>query len=163
MRITDGCEQGARLFLNVQFAQTGTTVVIGDGTGASGIDLVHPAYVGEEGDEFVAAFGQFARPVVPGGVGCQQRRVVFAQHAGAGAGRCDDVIKGLERRNHLPGDGAGIGPVAAVVGGLAAAGLCLGHGDRAAGLFQQFDRGKADAGTKQIHEAGDEQSNLHRG
>ena len=47
--------------------------------------------------------------------------------------------------------------VAGVVGGLAAAGLRRRHLDPAAGIFEQLDRGEADARPEQIDQAGDEQ------
>jgi hypothetical protein len=50
------------------------------------------------------------------------------------------------------------GFVAGVVGRLAAAGLRRRHIHLAAGVGQKLDRGKADRGTEQVDEAGDEQA-----
>ena len=45
------------------------------------------------------------------------------EHAGAGAGRRDDIVERREGVDHLLGDGARRGAVAGIVGRLAAAGL----------------------------------------
>ena len=80
------------------------------------------------------------------------------QHAGAGAGRRDDVVKLLKRRDHLFGNLPRILSVAGIIGGLAAAGLRARHMHLASGILQQLDGGKADAGAEQIDKAGDEQA-----
>jgi hypothetical protein len=45
---------------------------------------------------------------------------------------------------------------------LAATGLLFGHDDFAAGRFQQFDRGEADAGAHGVNQASDKKSYAHR-
>ena len=75
-------------------------------------------------------------------------------HAGAGAGGRDEIIERLEGLDHLPGDRLCRLVGAAVVRGLAAAGLGEGDLDRAAGGLEQRNGGKPTLGrmesTRQV-------------
>jgi hypothetical protein len=98
-----------------------------------------------------------------GGVGArvgavvEQVRQVRLQHAAAGAGGDDHVVVADEGLDDAAGQVARGGAVAAVVGGLAAAGLRAGEFDLAAGFLKQADGGEADGGAVEVHQAGDEQ------
>ena len=70
---------------------------------------------------------------------------MLLDHRAAGTGGNDDVVIGLKVGNYRFRDCRGIAPVAGIIGRLSATGLALRHGDRAAGIFQKLDRGKADA------------------
>ena len=92
----------------------------------------------------------------------EQLGIMLADHAGAGAGRRDDIVEAVEGRDDLPRDRLGIRPVAGIIGGLAAAGLRARHLDRAAGVFEQLHRGKAHGRAEEVDEAGDEQTYADR-
>ena len=79
-------------------------------------------------------------------------------HARAGTRRHDDIVERLEGIDDLPRDVGGMRIGAGVPGGLSATGLHRGHFDRAARVFQQFDRSEAHLRTHEIDEAGDEQA-----
>ena len=85
-----------------------------------------------------------------------------ADHARTGTARRHHIVVGLEGGDDLGCDGAGVGAIAGVVGGLAAAGLRARHLDRAAGLLQQLDGGEAHRRPEQIDETGDEQADADR-
>ena len=79
-------------------------------------------------------------------------------HDGAGAGRQHDGAArfgedGDVVARHL----AGVVPVAAIEGGLAAAGLRLGEMDDQALSLKDFGRGQAHIGKNGVDEAGDEE------
>ena len=61
------------------------------------------------------------------------------------------------------GERLGVGAVTRIVGGLAAAGLALGHLDDAAGVLEQLDGGETDGRTEEVDEAGDEQRHPQSG
>ncbi len=153
----DRFQQAPRLVADAELTQAGAGIVIGDGAGEGGLDVPDAAHVGEEADEFVDLRGEGLRPFVPFIVLGEEVRVVELQHAGAGTGRRNHIVVGFKSRDHLPGDCRGVLPVARIVGGLAATGLAGGHLDVAAGGFDQFHRGEADARPQQIDKAGDEQ------
>jgi hypothetical protein len=123
---------------------------------------IHAAHIDEERDELVGARGEFPRLREAGRLVGEQFRVMQLDHAGAGAGRRDDVIIAGEGSDGLAPDRSGVGPVARIVGGLAAAGLGMRHLDRAARLFQKLHGGKADARPEQIDQAGHQQRDARR-
>ena len=115
--------------------------------------LVHAAHIDEKRHQLVGAGRQFLRL-------CEDRRLIREHlgvmdfdHAGAGAGRRDDIVVAGESGDDLARDRLRVRLVAGIVSGLTAAGLRR-HLDRAAGLFQQFDGGEADARPEQIDKAG---------
>jgi len=67
-------------------------------------------------------------------------------------------IEGFELGDGAAGERAGGVFVAAVVGGLAAAGLLARNFDAPAGVFEEPRRGKADVGPHRVHEAGGEEA-----
>src|SRR5215469_6111665 len=68
------------------------------------------------------------------------------------------MIEAFEEIHDLAGDGLGGLAVARVVGRLTAAGLGRGRVDDATRLLEELGGGQAHAGTKEIDEAGDEES-----
>jgi hypothetical protein len=90
----------------------------------------------------------------------EQSRIVNLQHSRARARRRHHVIVGLERRDRLLGERHGVAPVTGIVGGLAATGLRRRHRDPAADVLEQLHRGEADARTKQVDQASDEQADV---
>jgi hypothetical protein len=70
------------------------------------------------------------------------------EHGGARARRDNDVVEALEGLDHLTRNRLGVGAVAGIIGGLASTGLALRHLDLGAGVFEQLDRTKADAGPE---------------
>src|SRR5438270_5889072 len=82
-------------------------------------------------------------------------------HAGAGAGRRDDIVVAGESGDDLARDRLRVRLDAGIVSGLTAASLRR-HLDRAAGLFQQFDGGEADARPEQIDKAGHQERDARR-
>ena len=154
----DRRQQLARLLLDAELAQAGAGVVIGDGAVEARRHAGNAAHVREERDQLVGPRRQRLGALLHRGVIGEQRRVVLADHAGAGAAGRHHIVVGLEGGDDPRGDGAGIGAIAGIVGRLAAAGLRPRHLDRAAGLLQQLDGGKADRRPEQIDEAGDEQA-----
>ncbi len=92
----------------------------------------------------------------------EQLRIMLADHAGAGAGRGDDIVEAVEGGDDLAGDRLGIRPVAGIVGRLAAAGLRSRHLDGAAGVLEQLDGGEADGRAEEVDEAGDEEAYADR-
>ena len=75
---------------------------------------------------------------------------MHSDHSGAGAGGHDDVVKALESGNDIAGNCRRILTVAGIIGGLAATGLALWHLDACARVFEQLDRGEADARPEQV-------------
>ena len=59
------------------------------------------AHVGQEGDQLVHLGRKGLRPRLPLRVAGEQVGIVLLQHAGAGAGRRDDVVEALEGLDHL--------------------------------------------------------------
>ena len=82
---------------------------------------------------------------------------MFGEHARAGAARRHDVVAFREGGDGLARDRLGVGAIARIIGGLAAAGL-RGHDDLAARVLEQLDRREADARPDEIDETGDEQA-----
>ncbi len=150
----DRGEQRARLRLDPELAQPGTAVMIGRAALPARRHPGHAADIDEERDQLMGPRCQLLGH-------CPHRRLVGEQlgimhmhHAGAGTRRRNDVIIPGKGRDDLPGDPFGVGPIARIIGRLAAAGLGARHLDRAAGRFQQGNRGKADTRSEQINEAG---------
>ena len=86
-----------------------------------------------------------------------QLGIVQFQHRRARSRRRHDVVEaihGLDRRQRK---GLGRRSVAAIVGGLSAAGLARRNPNLASRSFQQAHGSKADAGAHEIDEARDEQ------
>ncbi len=77
-------------------------------------------------------------------------------HAGAGARRRHHIVEALEGLHHLARDGDGVGPVAGIVGRLAATGLLPRDLDPRAGVLQQLERREADARPEEVDQAGHE-------
>ena len=154
----DRLEQTARLVADAELAQARARVVIGDRAGEGGIDLGHAAHVDQKADQLVDLGLERLGARLPGRLVGEEAGVVQLEHAAARARRRHHVVVGLERFDHLPGDGAGVGPVAGVVGGLAAAGLRRRHLDGASARLDQLDRREADARPEQVDQAGHEQA-----
>lgn len=117
--------------------------------------------LGEELGEFVRLGGEGFCTSEHNGVVGKERGVVFADHGRAGARGRDDGVKGLEDRDQLLGEIAGIVVKAVVVHGLAAAGLLDGKFDGVAKVFKDFHSGYPRAGVVEVGEAGDEESDFH--
>ena len=124
----------------------------------AGLDFGHAAHVVEEGDQFPAAFGEDHCFGLHGRIVLEQSRVMDPQHAGAGTRRRHHVIEAVEGLDGLGRQIPGRGPVAGIVGRLAAAGLGQGRFDPATGVFEQAHGGETDAGAEQIGQAGDKQA-----
>ncbi len=97
----DAGEQLARLVMHAELAQARAGIVIGGDAGKARRDAGHAELVDQEARQ-LAAFGRegggLDRHVRLVG---EQFRVVFGEHAGAGAARRDDVVaagEGLDRR-----------------------------------------------------------------
>ena len=80
---------------------------------------------------------------------------VVADHRGAGARGDDDVLGVAEDFEEVPGDGAGFFAIAAVEGGLAAAGLVFRKVDGAAGALQHIGHRHPNFRKKLVDDAGD--------
>ena len=117
----------------------------------------HAQHVGQKAHELMALAREDLRPLREIGIIGEKVGVMFRHHAAAGARGRDNVIAVGEGVHGLQGEGARIGSVAGIEGGLAAAGL-RGHGDLAARILQQLHGGEADAGAKEIDETGDEEA-----
>ena len=154
----DGCEQCPRLVLDVEFAQPRATVVISGRGIEVGIDRGHPPHIDQERHQFVHLGGERCCTWFPSLVVGKQRGIMLFQHAGARTRWRHDIVEAPERRDRLPGQGLGCRPVAGVVGGLAAAGLCRRHLHLAPGGLEQLDGGNADRGPHQIDKTRHEQA-----
>ena len=132
--------------------------MIGDGAVEFGVDRGDLQHIGQEADQLEAARRQLLRARPHLWIILEQHRIMLAQHARAGAGRRNDIVEALERLDHLARDRLGVGAVAGIIGGLAAADLRLRHLDLAARAFEQLDRREADGGAEKIHKAGDEKA-----
>ncbi len=132
--------------------------------GRTGLPEVADArHIDQERGQLVAARGQTCGAQLPLHVVIEQRHEMLLEHANARARwRYDVVIRG-ERVDNLTGDGGGVTPIAAVVGGLAATGLLLRHLDTAAGTLEQLHRGETHAGPKQIDQTRHEKTDSGRG
>jgi hypothetical protein len=146
-----------RVEISGYLAQARAAVVVGGGGREAGIDLAHPHDVDQEAHELVAAPGELGGLLPQRRLVVEQLREMQAHHAGAGAGRGDDVIVAPESFDQVPGQRLGRGAVARVERRLPAAGLLRRHLDRAARRLQQPHRGKADGRPEQVDEAGDEE------
>ena len=91
-------------------------------------------------------------------IAVEQCRVVLADHRRAGARGRHHVVEAFKGLDGLLCQGSGVGPIAGIVGRLAAAGLGLRHLHAAAGVLQQLHRGKAHRGPHQIDQTGHEES-----
>ena len=87
---------------------------------------------------------------------------MLPQHSGAGARRCDDIVKALECLDDLPGDILGIGTVTGIIRRLAAADLRIRNLDDAAGALQELYGRETDRWAEEINEAGDEEADAQR-
>ena len=131
--------------------------MIGHGAVEPGGNLVDAQYVDQEGDQLVAARRQILGAGLEGGIVVEQCRIVMRQHSTAGARRRHHGVVTFEGVDHLPRDRPRRGTIAGIVGRLAAADLQGRHLDRAAGVFQQLDRGEAYGRANEIDQTGDEQ------
>jgi hypothetical protein len=132
--------------------------VIGDAGFKRCSGVAHHHHVGEKRNQLVALVRKGLRPLFPGCVTRKQAGIVLLQHRGAGSRRRDDEIETFEGFDHLFRDFARVGPVAGVVGRLAAAGLSHRNMYLAAGVLQQLDAGKADGRPEKIDQAGRKKS-----
>ena len=136
LQSVDRAQQLPRLLADLQFAQAGTGVVVGDAAVERRFDAGHAAHVDEEADQLVRLGGKGIRPGCPRRVVAEQGGVVRVQHPGARAGRRHDVVEILEGRDGLARDRLGVFAVAGVIRRLSAAGLRRRHLDRAAALLR---------------------------
>ena len=158
LQSVDGGEQAARLRPDPELAQAGARVVIGHRPVVARLHRLDAALVDQERHQLEGARGEAAGAGLPFRIAGEERRVVALDHAGAGAGRRHRRIERLERGDDVAGDRLRIGAVAAVVGGLAAAGLGGRHDHLAAGALQQRRGGEAHRRPEQIDEAGHEEA-----
>ena len=131
--------------------------MIGDDVRKAGDDAADAAHVGQKADEFMALRGERNGALRHVGVAREQFRIMFRQHAAAGAGRRDDVVATGECIDILRGDRLRSGAVAGIVRRLPATRL-RGDDHLAAAVLDQPHGGEADARAKQIDETGDEQA-----
>ena len=87
--------------------------------------------------------------------------IMLRDHAAAGAGRHDDIVKRSKASIICMASALVVCAVAGVEGRLAAAGLAR-HLDRAARILQELGGGEADARPDQIDEAGGEEGDAQR-
>ena len=157
LQLVDRCQQLARLGEDAELAQARAAVMVGGSRrkGATrGPELHH---VDQEAGQLEAAPGQAPGAFGPGRVIGQRLRVMRLDHADAGTRGRHDIVVGLEDLDEAPRQPGRVPAVAAVEGGLAAAGLRAGHLDLAAGLLQQLQRREADVGSDRVDQAGHEQ------
>ena len=129
-------EQRARLRLDVHFAQSGAAVVIGDPCLRSGPERFRAWLHSTQEVRQLARFGGERRDArLHRGIVGEELGIVRADHSRARARRRDQEIAVLELVDDLPGERPGIGAVARVVGGLAAAGLRRRYDNLGAGGF----------------------------
>ena len=159
LQTPDARQQPARLFLHTELAQAGTGIMIGDTAVKLRRHRLHAQLIGEKRHQLERFGGERLGARTPGGIVREECGIMMFDHAGAGAGRRHHGVEIFESFNHLAGDGCGIAAVARIMRRLAATGLRTRRFDHAAGILEQLDRGEADAGAKQINQAGDEQAN----
>ena len=119
-------------------------------------DFLDAEHIGQKTDQLEGLGGEAPSALAEPRIVGEQFGVMLDHHAGAGAGRRDDIIERLERRHHLQREGAGARLVAGVKGRLAATGLRR-NLDMAPAVLQQFDGGEADRRAEQIDQTGGEQ------
>ncbi len=83
---------------------------------------------------------------------------MMGDHGSAGAGGDDDVFGIAEDAEEVAGDAGGFGAIAAIEGGLAAAGLGFGEIDGVAEALEDGGDGEADLGEDLIDDAGGKES-----
>ena len=136
--------------------------MIGRGACEFGVDGGDPHHAGEESDQLEAARGDIAGARRHVRIVLEQHRIMLAQHAGARAGRRDDIIIALKRLDDLPRDRLGVIPRAGIIGGLPAANLRLRHFDDASRPFKQLHRRETHGWPENIHQASDEKADAKR-
>ena len=131
-------QQAARRLANLQLAQAMAPIVKGDDAVEARADVFHIGDLGEEcGElEYAAAEGFDARQGF--GLFAEEIREMVADHRGAGAGWDHDILAGFERLEEMARDGTGFFAIAAIVSGLAAAGLVFGKIHCIAETFEHF-------------------------
>lgn len=158
MKPLDTGKQLPGLMADAEFPQPRTRIMIGDVSAVGCIDVANAQHLGQKVCQLVSALSQGRRPLLPLRFMDKKLWIVRFEHAGTGARRYHDVIELLEGGDDLSGDPLGALGVATVIGWLAAAGLCLRDDDLAACLLQQLHGGEADVWTKQVDQAGNEQT-----
>src|SRR5512133_1503389 len=146
-------DEGLGLAFEAQVADRMTGAVPGDLHGLAQVLQLHVQNIHKE-------LGQLVNPGAEGpdlaliGLAVEQLRVVDLHHARAAAGR-QDHGQVLGEQGHLgAGHVPGLLPVAAVEGGLPAAGLAFGEDHLHAGPAQELDAGHAGVREEQVYEAG---------
>jgi hypothetical protein len=129
-----------------------------DGVRERGAEGRRVQNVGEEVAEFTGAFADAAHRG-----GLLEDVVAVADVVDAGAGRGDDVVVRREDVHVVPVGGEGVAFAAGVGHRLAAAGLCEGDVHGYAEAFQERERGAGHLGPELVHEAGDEEGDVHGG
>lgn len=137
-------------------------VVVGDGAlvGEGELGEIDLQDLVEEFDELEGPGDELFHAGAPDGIVVQEFVVLLADHRAAAAAGGDDVFVRLEEGDHPLGQVAGFGVEAVVEEGLAAAGLGVGEGDRAAEAFEDLGHGNADLGVELVGQAGDEECDV---
>ncbi len=136
--------RGARS--DVQLAKPVAAVVERDDVFEARAHVFHLRDFGEEGRELVHALRQRVDARQRFGLFVEQIGEMVADHRSARARGNHDVFAGFERLQKVPRHGARFVAIAAVEGGLSAAGLVFGEIDRVAEAFQHFHHGHAGGG-----------------
>jgi hypothetical protein len=157
-----GGKKLARLRADAELAEPRAGIVIGRPGLPADIDFGDATNVHEEGHELVAACGKRLGPGAPCCIRLKKLGIVPLDHAAAGARGHDHIVEGLEGGDGLAGEVDGLGPCAAIVGGLPAAGLRRRHLDDTARILEQLHGSKADARAKQVDEARHEETDARR-
>ena len=131
-------QQPARLLLDAELAQPRAGIVVGDAGREARVDRRDAANVDEEADQLERARRKVARRGAVGRSFIEQQGIVLLQHAGAGAGRHDDIVEAGEGIEQAARNRPRPGTVAGIIGRLAAAGLTFRHLADAARAFKQL-------------------------
>ena len=115
----------------------------------------------QELGELVDPPGQGRRPVAPLGLVPKQLLKIMLDHSHAGTGGGDHGFSPVEDLQEMAGQLTGLFSVAALVKGLAAAGLAGGIVHPRSGPGQDPGRGLTHRGIELLHQAGNEQADLH--
>ena len=132
--------------------------VVGQRAGRLGADVGDAEHARQEDRQLVGARGQRPRLRAVLGIVAEQRHVLVDHHVAARAGRHDHrIVAGAQHVDGVARQGARLGVVAGVEGGLTATGLAgrNGHGD--AGALEHADDGFARAREEAIDQARDQQ------
>jgi hypothetical protein len=136
-------------------------VVVGDAVRKAGADVLDAEPADEELAELVGPRRQIVGRLLLRRAG-EELRIEDAEHRHARPARPDDRLGTGEDVDRVAGDLPGLVPEAGVEARLAAAGL---GGAKLTGVPEPFEHrghGEADPGHELVHEAGDEQADLHR-